>query len=631
MMKKLRKQASRNAFRYVLFILFVVGLYSCEFESDNINYVDLEKPQEEIQLGINLAGVNPSELIYVYNNSSFSYSLFTDGKDILVRQFYLDGKPMATNPDTGEGYFDVNIMDNEIHELKLIIALKTGSGSLAEYANYEMYAGEFTFKIKIIPFSDNLNIRETTDKNNYLKLEWDKPSDYEVAGYSVYKGDIHHGELLAKIDNPNHTYFVDTDYAYGYKHFTIVAEIKNSLNNLTVKDDVTVYYNNVTESNFEIQRISTNEILMKWTNPNSFPCKYVLTHGENKEKIILENGINEGIIPVRDFPSWAESFTLYILPKSADIDRYEFYPNVYGVFRDKSFSSISFNVNLQSNMIHALNFTSLNNYDVSTMEQIGATNHNLELHTGCQLKITKGGRVAINDKHDFVHIFSDYSLKHEIAKFKINSYPFHILNEKRILIEENNGFKIYDITTQDVITSKLWGSDFLYGIVHTKISVSSNGNYLYVLLSDYHSSNSNKHWVELYEVAADNTLKLLEKETISNIVNIYFHPINNTEAIFQYPTFYENKFIIFDILTKEKKEIKGEFMNIDPITGNLLFKGEEYQDNQYNIYVWDNNYSKEKIKIKLRNTNPWASASLLNSTLFFNGYCLNLSNLKEWK
>ncbi|GEM_PF-7041571 len=118
MLKKLIKQRS-HTFCYLLILILSAGFYSCEFDSKDFNYVHLEKPIEEIQLGLDLAGVNPHEIIYVYNNSLFSYSLFTDGKDILSRQFYLDGNPIATNQQTGEAFLNYKALN----KLYIIITL----------------------------------------------------------------------------------------------------------------------------------------------------------------------------------------------------------------------------------------------------------------------------------------------------------------------------------------------------------------------------------------------------------------------------------------------------------------------------------------------------------------------------
>ncbi len=444
-----------------------------------------------------MAGVNPAEIIYVNNNTSFSYSLYTEVKEIFARQFYLDGQPIATNQQTGEAYLNANITDSKIHELKLVIALKLGTGSLAEYANYEMYTGEYTFRIKFIPISNKLNIRETTDKNNNLKLEWDKPADYEIEGYSVYKGYNEHGELLATINNSNETYFIDTDYAYGYKHYTISAKIKNSFN-LTVQDNIAVSYLNMTENDFETKRISANESSVKWENPNPFPCKYILTYGSNNEKVIIEDGVNEVVIPVGDFPTWSDSFSLYILPVGADINRYEYYSHVSGAYKDKAFSAISFSANLSNNMLHGLNFNSLNNYDISTMKEISSTSHLLSLDTGCKIQVAKDGKVAISDTYGFVHIYKDYLMRNEITQFNPGSYPFKFIGNNKFLVEDKDGFKIYDITTKDIITSKLWQPETSDGNIFIKTNISLDGNYVYVQGFEHSPANPIKDWIELF-------------------------------------------------------------------------------------------------------------------------------------
>ena len=367
-------------FRLLLLIIFTLGLHSCEFDSNDDNYVHVEKPKDEIQLGIDLAGVNPKDIIYVYNNSSFGYTLYTDNKDVLARQFFLDGNPIETNQQTGIAFLNTNITDKEIHELKLVIGVKTGSESLAEYAGLEMYTGEFSFKIKFIPYSDKLNIRETKNSGGNLKLEWDKPTDFEVTEYRIYKGDYPFGELLTSITNPDETSFVDLDYAYGYKSYTIVAKIKNSFN-LTVQDNIAVRYWTLSEDDFETYRISTTELQVKWTNTNPFPCKYVLTYGYNGEKMIIDGDRNEVVIPINNFPDFA-SFTLYILPESADIERYKYYSYVYGSFREKEFRGIDFVADTSNKQIQLLDFSSLSSFDATLLQKIGSAEHNLRLHTG---------------------------------------------------------------------------------------------------------------------------------------------------------------------------------------------------------------------------------------------------------
>ena len=102
-MIRIMKKQSLNLIGYISIIMVILGLHSCEYESSNFNYVELDKPEDEVQIAIDLAGVNPEEIIYVENNSIFYYTLFTDGRDVLIRQLFWDGVPIETNQNSGEG------------------------------------------------------------------------------------------------------------------------------------------------------------------------------------------------------------------------------------------------------------------------------------------------------------------------------------------------------------------------------------------------------------------------------------------------------------------------------------------------------------------------------------------------
>ena len=629
MLHKPIKQGS-YIFCCLLFLIFVAGLSSCEFESDDLNYVHVEKPEDQIQLGIDLAGVNPTELIYIYNQTYFTYSLFTDNRVILARQFYLDGVPIETD-QYAEGVH-LNIPDNQIHDLKLVIALRSGTGSLADKEMYEMYTGEFTFKIKAIPYYNDvsLNISQTTDANNNLKLEWDKPSDFEVDTYRIYNGYSTHGELLATITDQNKTYFVDPDYAYGYKSYTIVANVKNSFD-IIVENHFYVSYTAMTENHFDINRIALNTTSLKWNNPNPFPCKYVLTYGYEEKEIALKDGANEAIITVGDFPIWSNPFSLYILPQSADIKNYKQYSSVAGNNSDKRFSALSFDYNFKEKKVHGLNFNALNSYDLQKDQVMSPIVHNLFLHTGCRVKVSKDGVLAIEDIEGFLNIYSDYSLQNKIAKTEGGIHPFYFMDNNKLLIEDGYGFRIYDIAKKKVIASKTWKSSETDYSIAVKTATSANGKYMYVICWDSSVSNPAIQRIELYEITPDNTFKLLDSVSSINVESIYFNPLKNDEAIIKYDSHKEIRFEIVDIFTKETKEIKGLFMNIDSFTGNLLFFGEEFSRDEFVLYIWDKNHSDEEMKINLSYPSSWSDSFLYNNILFYNGYYVNLSNLKEWK
>lgn len=629
MLHKLIKKGSYVS-RCSLLLFLLVLLSSCEFESDDLNYVSVEKPEDQIKLGIDLAGVNPSELIYIYNQTYFTYSLFTDNRDILARQFYLDGVPIETN-QYAEGVH-LNISDNQIHELKLAIVLRSGTGSLADKAMYEMYTGEFTFKIKAIPYYNDvsLNISQTTDANNNLKIHWSKPAGIEIEKYRVYSGDSMHGELLATVTDPNKTYFVDKDYAYGYKSYTIVANVKNSFD-IIVEDHFYVSYTAITEKHFDINRIALNRSSLKWNNPNPFPCKYVLTYGYEEKEIALEDGVNEAFITAGDFPVWSEPFSLYILPESADIKNYKQFSSVAGINRDNRFSALSFDYNFKEKKIHGLNFDLLNSYDLQNDQVMSPVVHNLFLHTGCRVKVSKDGVIAIEDIEGFLNIYADYSLQNKIAKTEGGIHPFYFIDNNKLLIEDGSGYRIYDIAQKKVIASKTWKSSETDYSIAVKTATSANGKYMYVICWDSSVSNPAIQRIELYEITSDYTFNLLDSVSSINVESIYFHPVKNNEAIIKYDSHKEIRFEIVDIFTKETKGIKGLFMNIDPFTENLLYLGEEFTQGEDVLYVLNKNYSTEVMKMNISYSSTWSNSYLFNNILFYHGYSINLSNLKEWK
>lgn len=611
---------------YLLLPAIMVSIHSCEYSSSDDNFVILEKPDEQVQIGIDLAGVNPEEIIYVYPSTLFYYSLFTQDREVFVRQFYLDGEPIETDQHNGTCNISTDISDTKIHELKLVIALKTNTGSLAENVGLEMYVGEFNFKIKFISHYNELNIKETIDSNNYLKLEWDKPQDCEVWGYEVYHGDVNYGKLLTRITNPDETFFSDTDYAYGYKFYTVVAFVKNSFN-ITFTGNIYINYENFTEKHFEMQRTALNEAFMQWKNPNPFPSKYVIVFG-NEDKMVIGNGLSEATIPVAIFPSWGSTFKLYIIPESADIEQFESYQYIYVTYRDKELSAIDFKGDPAKNMLYSLSYESMfESYDLTTMKKISSVKTDISIHSGCKLQVTNKGMVAIEGSRSNVHIYSDCTLSKKMNVFNSQYYPFHLVDGNKLLIEERYGFKIYDITTGNIICNKDWQLDKEYGEIIPTTIISHDGKYIFVICRDYTSTY--KEWLELYEMGADNSLKLLGKIETQGIQSATFHSLKNSTVIIQYLPYLQNKFEVMDIHTNEKKVINGEFMNIDPFTGNLLLRGEDYRNGEHYLYVLNKNYLEEIFKLEI--SDEWNASYLFNNYLFTGSRYVNLSGLKEWK
>jgi len=618
---------SKNLFRNKLLLYSISALlsfpfHSCAYDSSDDNYIDIKKPDGNVNISIDLAGVNPSQTIYLYQYAYFYYTVNSGGKNVIAQKFYLDGKELNTNPQKDGTYLSTGITDNQIHDLKLIMGLQTGTGSLAEYAGYEMYVGELNFKVKFVSNPDvNMNIRESVDENNYYKIEWDKPKEYDVECYKVYNGDYMSDNLIATINNPEQTYYVDKDYVYGYKFYSICAILKNG-QQVSLTDRFTARHFNITENNFKTERISTSEMKIKWTNPNPYPCKYVLKYLFGNEIKVIES-TNETIIPVDNFPTSSDSYAFYILPINADTTQYQLYPYIIKSFSDNLFNDINYGADQANNLLLGLDFDNLIKYNASDFSIQSTVKHNLTLHTGCKVKASNKGLVAISDLNNYIHIYSDNTLSKEIFFTNTQGNYFYLNNANHLFIEQYTGFDLFNIASGNKICSKRWTSGNTINDINVKTRISANGKYIYALCTEYLPE---KHWTELYELQSDNTLRLIQTQINANIKSIEFNPIKDSEAIIQYK---DNKFAIVDLSTGSTTTIDGTFQNIDPFTGNLLYKGPEYANSQYNVYVLASDYKTLYMKIPLANINPYADARLYNNNLIFNGYYLNLAKLTK--
>lgn len=609
--------------------MVILGLHSCEYESSNFNYVELDKPEDEVQIAIDLAGVNPEEIIYVENNSIFYYTLFTDGRDVLIRQLFWDGVPIETNQNSGEGIIYVENIDDNIHELKLVIAFKTGTESLAERAGLEMYAGEYNFKVKVFDNKyDGLNLRQEVNSDGHLKLVWDKPNNFEVEGYNVYHGDKNWGELLATIYDPDETFFVDTDYTYGFKRITVEAVVKNSLYSSTF-DEINISYTTITEEQFEVERKSNYEFSVKWKNPNPFPCKYVLTRNLNNDITVYESDGEWVNVPALPFPTFSNQYYIYLLPKDADTSNYESYPNIMASFYDKKLSYIDITVNKSEGLIHTLNFSSVDTYDINTMEIVYSAKQAEVINTGSIIKNTPNGLLSYNMGFGNIHIFSDYKLENKVATFESSEKYYYPLSNNRLLIPEYAGFTIYDINNKDNLLSKTWYKPNGLSTYNPEVNVSPDGNYIYVQCTEHLPSGETNNWIEVYELKDNSELSLLSNQTIENRLKLHFNPNNNNEVIAQNHFSKDNKFIIKNIKTNREKEIKGEIKNIDPFTNNILYRDEDFYQNQ-RVKILSGDYNSEIMSIGL-NSSTSNDMYLINNKLFMLGVYVDLSTLKEWK
>lgn len=187
-------------------LLCTLMLPTCAYDSDDDNFVDVQNQANSSRLASTLPELIRSGYLSIFIRILLLFAGYP-GRN-LRSEVFLDGRDISSGINNGSVYINGGPLDGKEHELKMIVGFKTGTGSLAELAGYEMYVGEYTFKLKFIDSSTNsavLNVRQTVNANNNLKLVWDRPQGFDVVSYEIYSNE-YTPRLLATITHPNQTW-----------------------------------------------------------------------------------------------------------------------------------------------------------------------------------------------------------------------------------------------------------------------------------------------------------------------------------------------------------------------------------------------------------------------------------------
>jgi hypothetical protein len=207
-----------NCFLFVL----VVFLYSCEFELEETNFVELKKPVSQgINLTLNAPQNEKGEYLIRYPYVKYKLEIPTEYKNYIVR-FSID-EPYRFYWNDNYIYFDYyyyDITSIDPFSLKCEIALMPDSAkSIAEISGYEYLEKTFEWKMVLDPQpAPRLNLGyEKIDDKTY-RLTWKKPDIYygEVVYYEVYTYNYQDGnfydttnELFYDVVLPDDTYYLE--------------------------------------------------------------------------------------------------------------------------------------------------------------------------------------------------------------------------------------------------------------------------------------------------------------------------------------------------------------------------------------------------------------------------------------
>ena len=476
-------------------------LFGCEFDSDKANFHEIEKLPEEIGLYINLANINPEELIYISGPVTLYYQTMSEIGAVEAVAFTINGQRREVYESSGY----LSIVPEEadagkITELELEVLTKASDGSLAGEAAGQYYSGKISYKLKYI---------------------------------------------------------------------------------------------RITADDFEIKELEVDRVVFGLKEGLEFPFQLVI------DEKVIENPYHIEYFR-NDFPRGITK-TIYILPLDASIEELYSYNYIYFTIEDRSLEFVpvmwqhhKYSKNLNNNQLYVSSLSSsdihIYNQNLEFLNKINLGKENYHL------LFTETGLVVCSNNRE-ITVYSDDSFSKILSTYP--KFYFFDVNKNDQLIEFDNYYQVHVYNLHS--GKKLYTIDDLASLSIRNMAASVHGNYLSV------QSSESSYMYSLSETSA--SLLYTFPKTANQAC---FHPVNKDHLIL----ININSFEIMDVKTREIVfSCEGEFQDVDPISGNLLYYSENYsyQNENFDNIIIDSSY--RKIYTLVNNTQSNGPFTLFNNHL----------------
>jgi hypothetical protein len=183
----------RKLIHYFLFV-WLISLYSCEYELESTNYVELKKRKDPvINLSLNAPQNEKGEYLVHYHHAKYNLEIPEEYRNYQIYFTSETGNSFWQDND----YLVFNYYGSTSFTLKCeVLLLPDTLKSIAEISGYEYYKKTVEWNIVLDPQPvPQLHIQCEKKEDKTYRLTWEEPDPYygevdyyEVAGYSSYSG-----------------------------------------------------------------------------------------------------------------------------------------------------------------------------------------------------------------------------------------------------------------------------------------------------------------------------------------------------------------------------------------------------------------------------------------------------------
>ena len=616
-------------------LLIALLLVSCEFESDKEFFRDIEKPGD-IMVGLDLAGVNPNDPVYIYDDTKIYFTLNNSGKRVLSQEVMVNGEVVYM---TGGDYiiiFKDQLSKSVANTLKFTFRLKTDSGSLADIMNAEYYEGEFMFQLVPVDNAFNLGVREGITNDGYFMLEWDRPGfeQLEIAGYEIKFRDFSGTDKTVVLDGAANS-FVDKDYVGGYRSYSITMKFAGE----KIKDK-TLYYNmsytGMTSDDIKIEFKDLVSTKLTWKS-NKYRCSYFILHNRNDAVVgSASYETPEAVLQAPEFPEESGFYTLIAAPdnyvasdisyKSGGIEKF------YKYEAPPSDLDMAINSYIVDDMlIYGRSGNTVKVGDAATLKTIKSYNspffenltsvsvspnsNKLLLFIGYDWGFERDNKVYLYDnKNDLSGVPAEVKTPKANSQYK----RIELISDDLIFIEsslDGDGINTYLILISAITGETI---EVMATNLYNNIDLSYDGKRIAV--TDRGGFKVNIYDITEMGFELFNSIPLNPFYNPDDLLFCVINPKDSDQLLFWSTT--ARRVLVLDVASGKSGYIDGVFKAVDPFTGRV-FCLEADRDNNSIMYVY-NSSDIEQPALSFR-AHDYGLNVYNDFLLMYNG-CFNISN-----
>lgn len=572
--------------RNTILLLTILSLFvACEYDPTGDNFVELNPPEEYIQIDISLNDVNPSDTIYLYQNTSFTIKT-SSPKDLLEAKVLLDDKEYK-NFSGNMLTFDMSPdqLTDGVHKLTVNSIFSSGTGSLADKMGLEGYLGEVSWNIHVIRDPQKyFVVGYRINKDGFLEISWKNViPESLISYYTVHAGFTHSSDII--INDASQKTFVDSGYVCGQASYQVTTHFKDGLSFIQrVSFDKPAPV-------ISFEDLGLDNLRVFWDHPFA-NGRFILKEGNTT----IASGIHDTTIIIPQVFGQIRQFTLETRPQNAGYD------NIHNKFTDYGSFCLGTSLelpnfplyayNITDNIIYSSKYDNLVAFDASTLQvksTVSIDGHPWGLIYGGKIAAAPHNSTVAAMTGEETWIFTDSRFINPVI---IPSLPGDIHTRLSALTSDDRFFVVQGGTNVCNVFNSLTGEKifeipFTYNTIYDIpdfVTVSDNGKYFCA---------PSENGIEVFEINGTTpTLLYTDTRIYKGAMFVPSKPdqlllrVDSDIELRQMPGFS----LIFSI---DVSAYSARLCNIDPASMNLLY----HQNDSLKVCKIDD-FSKTLFKIR---------------------------------